>query len=231
MRKKELERQEAIRLRKEGKSLNEIASAINVSKASVSCWVKDVPLSAEQRAWLFEKQQRLCQGNELKSKKCLESRILAMESGVKKAKEKNPLHMAGCFLYWGEGAKCGNRIKFCNTDADMMKLFVKFLKESLMVKIDFITISINVYLNNGLTLKNITDYWLNKLDLPITTLRKSVVNNIPKSSSKKSKIRHPYGVCTITVNNTSLIQHIYGAIQEYGGFKRPEWLTLGLKAV
>ena len=91
--------------------------------------------------------------------------------------------------------------------------------------------TVNVYLNNGLTLENVIDYWLDKLELPIFVLRKSVVNNLPKSSSSKSKKRHPYGVCKIAINDTSLIHHIYGAIQEYGGFKRPEWLTLGMKVV
>jgi hypothetical protein len=32
------------------------------------------------------------------------------------------------------------------------------------------------------------------------------------------------GVCTVRVYSTELTQHIYGAIQEYGGFERPEWL-------
>jgi hypothetical protein len=28
----------------------------------------------------------------------------------------------------------------------------------------------------------------------------------------------------LSVHETQLVQHIYGAIQEYGGFEREEWL-------
>jgi hypothetical protein len=36
--------------------------------------------------------------------------------------------------------------------------------------------------------------------------------------------RLPYGTCRLMVHSTQVVQHIYGAIQEYGGFDRPEWL-------
>jgi hypothetical protein len=32
------------------------------------------------------------------------------------------------------------------------------------------------------------------------------------------------GVCTIRVNSTRVVQHIFGAIQEYGGLDEPAWL-------
>jgi hypothetical protein len=35
----------------------------------------------------------------------------------------------------------------------------------------------------------------------------------------------PYGVCSIRVRrSTRILQHIYGAIQEYAGFDEPRWL-------
>jgi len=37
--------------------------------------------------------------------------------------------------------------------------------------------------------------------------------------------RLPYGVCTVGgISQTRIVQHIYGAIQEYGGFDEPRWL-------
>jgi hypothetical protein len=36
--------------------------------------------------------------------------------------------------------------------------------------------------------------------------------------------RLPYGTCRLSVHSTAIVQHIYGAIQEYAGFDRPEWL-------
>ena len=35
----------------------------------------------------------------------------------------------------------------------------------------------------------------------------------------------PYGVCTLRAKkSTPIVQHIYGAIQEYAGFEQPKWL-------
>ena len=60
--------------------------------------------------------------------------------------------------------------------------------------------------------------------LPRSVLRKSFVNPLPTSSSGKKKNKLPYGVCTLTLGRTEILQHIYGAIQEYAGFDEPRWL-------
>jgi hypothetical protein len=45
-----------------------------------------------------------------------------------------------------------------------------------------------------------------------------------KYSKRKRVGRLPYGTCRLSVHSTAIVQHIYGAIQEYAGFDRPEWL-------
>ncbi len=34
----------------------------------------------------------------------------------------------------------------------------------------------------------------------------------------------PHGTCKLAMHSTELLHTIYGSIQEYGGFERPEWL-------
>ena len=51
-----------------------------------------------------------------------------------------------------------------------------------------------------------------------------MLNHRPTSSSGRAKNKRPYGVCALRVHNTWMLQHIYGAIQEYGGFDEPAWL-------
>ena len=82
-----------------------------------------------------------------------------------------------------------------------------------------------VYLGNDLTVKEIEDHWLNALDLLRTCLRKHQLNHLPTSSSGKKLNKLPYGVCTLSVKrSTAITQHLFGAIQEYGGFDEPRWL-------
>jgi hypothetical protein len=70
----------------------------------------------------------------------------------------------------------------------------------------------------------IEDFWLRTLGLPRSCLRRSVVNVYSKYSQKKRKNKLPYGTCRISYCDTATVQSIYGAIQEYAGFDRPEWL-------
>jgi hypothetical protein len=50
------------------------------------------------------------------------------------------------------------------------------------------------------------------------------VNVYSKYSLKKRANKLPYGTCRVVVYRTRVVQSIYGAIQEYGGFDRPAWL-------
>src|SRR5829696_4262500 len=52
-----------------------------------------------------------------------------------------------------------------------------------------------------------------------------MVNHMPTSSSGQARNKLPYGVVTLNVHSTWIVQHIYGAIQEYARFdERPGWV-------
>jgi hypothetical protein len=127
-------------------------------------------------------------------------------------------------LYWAEGAKGRNTIDFTNSDPRMLVLFRCFLTDAMAIERDEILLAINVYTNNGLTIEEIERYWLELLDLPATGARKHMTNHLPTSSSGRARKKLPFGVCTLRVHSTWMLQHIYGAIQEYAGFEEPAWL-------
>jgi hypothetical protein len=82
----------------------------------------------------------------------------------------------------------------------------------------------NLFADNEAEQCVIERYWLEKLRLPESSLRKSSVNVHSKYSLKKRTNKLPYGTCELRVDSTRIVQTIYGSIQEYGGFDRPEWL-------
>jgi hypothetical protein len=53
---------------------------------------------------------------------------------------------------------------------------------------------------------------------------RSTVNRYSKYSKKKRRNKLPYGTCRVEVCRTRVVQSIYGAIQEIGGFTRDAWL-------
>ena len=49
--------------------------------------------------------------------------------------------------------------------------------------------------------------------------------NVYSKYSKRKRVGNlPYGTCRVVVSRTRIVQTIFGAIQEYAGFDRPEWL-------
>jgi hypothetical protein len=128
-------------------------------------------------------------------------------------------------LYWAEGAKGRNSLNFVNSEVSMLGLFMRFLRNCLDVPNERITLRLNVYTGNGLSLREIEDYWLDALDLPRSCLRGHTLNHMPTSSSGRKKNRLPHGVAQLRVlKSTHLVQHVLGAIQEHGGFDEPAWL-------
>ena len=74
------------------------------------------------------------------------------------------------------------------------------------------------------TIDEIEHYWLELLQPPDSAARKHTLNHLPTSSSGKARNKLPFGVCSLLVHSTRVVQRIYGAIQEYGGFDEPAWL-------
>ena len=101
---------------------------------------------------------------------------------------------------------------------------MSFLREECKVKNEDVCVKIHCYLNNGISFEDVERFWLSLLGLQKSNMRKSYINTVPCSSKQKRKGKHPYGICHVVVHDVELIQKIYGAIQEYTGVDKPEWL-------
>ncbi len=139
------------------------------------------------------------------------------------ARTGDALHRSGCLLYWAEGTKDRNVAILTNSDPDLLLVFRRFLRECHAVTDEPIAFSVNCFLGNGLTLKQIEVHWLDALELPRASLRASTVNR-PSSASRRRGRTLVHGTGRIAVASTAVVQSIYGAIQEYAGIDRPEWL-------
>lgn len=220
-------REEARRLRsEEGMAITEICRVLGVSKSSVSVWVRDIELTEAQKDRLHDQHyayRAQTKGGHTNAVKARELRKQYQEEGRTKARERDPLHIAGCMLYWGEGAKKRNVLGLSNSDPALLQFYVRFLKESLLIENEEISLRIYCYLGNEIAQEDVEQYWLSTLDLPDTCLKTVVINPQPKSSQQKGR-KLLYGVGVIDVFSTRLVQHVFGAIQEYTGIDKPEWL-------
>ena len=203
-----------------------IARHLGVSVGSVSLWTRDIELTEEQVAAIVAYNHRStaqARGGRKRSEIARAKRLNAQTAGRQMARERKPLHQAGCMLFWAEGSKRRNSVQLVNSDPNMLRYFMGFLAQCYGVTPDRYCFSVNCYLNNGLTLADIEEHWLRLLGLPRTSVRKAMVNNPPRVS-KQLKRNLPYGTAHVIVHSTYIVQSIYGAIQEYAGFEEPAWL-------
>lgn len=216
-------RKKARQLRKDGNSISDIASQLNVSRGSVSSWCRDIELTEIQKANLQKKRKhwgRQNKGAQVNRQKAQEQRQVYQEEGRLKAQEKRPLHMMGCMLYWAEGGKQKNTLHFVNSDPHMMRMFIRFLREELDVPDSLISLQLHCHTHDDDQQHQMKIYWSQILDLPMTCFQKVQV----KKGSDTRKNRLENGICAIRVSRTEYVMHIFGAIQEYGGFDNPDWL-------
>jgi hypothetical protein len=221
----------ARRLRRDhGLSFKRIARELEISPATAHQWTRDIELTEAQEKRLRRGPSGPASPAAVAARaatwrrKCRARRETYQREGRQRARLRDVLHMAGCMLYWAEGSKSRNTVKLANSDPDLVAFFCRFLREALDVQEADIRFALNVYLGNGLALEQIEEHWLDTLQLPRSCIRKHTINSKPTSSSGRKRNKLPYGVATVRVQSTQIVQHIYGAIQEYAGFENPAWL-------
>jgi hypothetical protein len=221
------ERTDAIRLRRQGESIKAIARRLGVSVASVSTWVAGVELTTAQRARLsrnigMHPSQRRARA--LRSDVFRVRRAAAQLDGRLYARAGDPLHVAGCMLYWAEGDKQRNQVRIANADPEVLRLFLRFIRAYFVVPEDRIRVTLYLYEDHRLRVRALENAWLEWLELTRRSLLPSRLNPYSRASKRKRTNVLPFGTCHICISRTEIAQHIFGAIQEYGGFERPEWL-------
>lgn len=149
-------REKARQMRQQGMSVNEITRILGVSKSSVSLWVRDVQLTEEQKAFLEHRRRQYAErniGSQVNRDRSRQLRLAYQQSGRARAREGHPLHLAGCMLYWAEGAKGRNGVYFVNSDANMVALFMRFLRQEFEIEDSEVALRIHCHTDNPVETK------------------------------------------------------------------------------
>ena len=216
---KSREKQLARELRREGKSIREIASSLKVSKGSVSLWCRDIVLSKEQVEIL------LATENAGKT----EGRIAAWEWHREEKRQrykinhtigynsvetlsKHDLYLVGLALYWSEGSKKDRRVLLTNSDPYMITLYMRWLKECFYIKPNQITCRVTINEQHSDRIKEIEQYWSNLTNTPLSQFTKTT--KIKSKWVKQYDDRNSYyGVLAVHVQkSTDLSYRVTGAI-------------------
>lgn len=216
------DRAKARNMRQRGASLSEIAKEVKAGKGLVSLWVRDVKISDEAKAELVQRQvvgQMKGSQTRKHAQNCRDQREKWREEGKRKAREGDAFHAFVCALYWGEGAKSKNSAQMSNSDINVLRSFIKFLKKYFEVKDEDLTIKLIAY-TDCLPREEVEKYWEDGLSVPGAKFGPHEFDSrkyITRGNIKKRNRRIQHGTCYVIVkSSTRILQHIYGALSVYG---------------
>jgi len=120
------------------------------------------------------------------------------------------LKIAGIMLYWAEGTLKGQTVDFVNSNPDMIKLFLKFLRR--ICGIAEKRLRVYLYIYSRLSLKNSMSYWSEITQVPSNQFTKPYIR---KGNLNLSNRKLPYGLVHIRYNDKKLLETIALWIKEY----------------
>ncbi len=207
-------KQKAIKLRLKGLSYNQIKSQIQVSKSSLSLWLKDYPLSEERLRALRD-------FSEIRIEKFRQTMLAKQEKRFTEAynREKishlplsrKELFIAGLFLYWGEGMKGIKRsLGLYNTNPQIVKFGLFWYTKILGVPRKKIKVHLHLY--SDMNIAEEINFWSNELNLPLSQIRRPYIKQTKKTSiSYRGGFGH--GTCGLLFSDVRLKIKILAAIK------------------
>ncbi len=212
----------AQKLRKQGKSVNDIVDILNKPKSTIAYWCRDVQLTKKQMENLLNKSKHA--GREVfiknaKKKKEKHKKLLNHhhDIGIENIDKlsKRDLDMLCIGLYWGEGYKTGNgEFGFTNSDASMIKVYLKWLYEVHSVSKDRIILRISINQIHKNRASDVMKFWQAVTSLPEKQFTKT---SFIKSESKKVYSNHNEHMGTLRVKvsrGANIRAEILGSIQK-----------------
>ncbi len=209
------ERDKAVLLRKNGESMRDIAAKLQISKASVSLWVRDVVLTPAQRSKLNQngfsieaiEKRRLKRISSTKEKYSVVMREAGKEIVSLSLRE---LWLVGIALYWGEGGKTHRGMaRIANSDPAVIKLMMRFFRE--VCDVSETRFRGHVHTFSHLNAKKAETYWSEVSGIPVKQFYKTYVKQSIASKDKRDTL--PYGTFQIYVCDTTLFYKIIGWIE------------------
>ncbi|MBI2669973.1 MAG: hypothetical protein HYX20_02440 [Candidatus Yanofskybacteria bacterium] len=186
------ERGAAIGMRKRGFSYSEILKKVPVAKSTLSLWLKSVNLSREQKQRLTQKKLDAMKRGWIKvHQNRVEKTKIIRESAIADVGRisKKDLWLIGSVLYWAEGTKekkhsVSQQVSFNNSDPLMIRIFLKWLKESVGIKLEEIGYEIYIHENSKNNVANVIDYWENIVEAKInkTYFKKNKLSKYRKNT-------------------------------------------------
>ena len=158
----------ALEMRKRGLSYSEIKNLISISKGTLSRWFKGVQLTEVQKKKLDDRRwsaaARGSKTRKLKTREAIEKIKLSSAKDVKKISPRE-LWLMGIVLYWrerflhGEERDTKQGVNFSSSNPNLIKLFLKWLRDVGGLKSDEIQFAIFIGKSKKDSIHKAVGYW------------------------------------------------------------------------
>jgi hypothetical protein len=191
-------------MRAAGATLLDIAIALDVSRSSVSLWVRDVPFTPSPRR---RGPKRRTHPASIAKQRQIEALDRAGIERIGRLGD-DAFLAAGVALYAGEGAKRDGCVVFANTDADMVRFHCAWLRR--YFEVDESRLRVRVYLHEGLDLDAAEAYWSMITGVPKTQFGKPY-RAVADSTRRIAK--HEFGCAYVVYSCSPTHRRIMGLMR------------------
>lgn len=198
------EQRRARELRAQAWTLQDIATELGVSKSSVSLWVRDVEFTPNPR-----RRTRPLRPSSLHLRKVAEIERCDREGTERIGRlDERELLIFGTALYIGEGFKRDGTVGMANTDPEVLRSFLTWLRRCF--DIDERRLRVRLYLHEGLDLEAATRFWSELLCVPPAQFRKPY-RAVADATRRAAK--HVNGCPAVTYSDSHLHRRVMGLVR------------------
>ncbi|MFM2424409.1 MAG: hypothetical protein RLZZ70_800 [Candidatus Parcubacteria bacterium] len=171
---KSIEKLQALKLRRQGWSIKDIAKELQVSRGSASLWCQGIQLTSLQKEKLKAKQiaagsagrQKGAEMNRKKRVDAIDEAGSWAEQKIKEVRRSN-LFFLGIGIYWGEGVKSrSGQAAVVNSDSRILKVMIRWFEECLQLSRSDFRPYVYIASQHKSREQIIMKYWENELAIP-----------------------------------------------------------------
>ncbi len=213
------EKENAIALRKQGKTYTEILNTIPVAKSTLGIWLKEAKLSkAENQKFTEAKRLASLRGGQAKKRQ----RIEKQASILSKAKldignlSEREIFLIGTALYWAEGSKekeyrPGSTFAFSNMDPKIIQLIIIWLYRVCKINKNMLIFNIFLHESHKERVEEVRRYWSKVTGFPVDRFKSVYWKTNKLKTNRKNTQEKYHGVLKIKAKrSSSLVRQIAG---------------------
>jgi hypothetical protein len=123
------------------------------------------------------------------------------------ARGKETLEVAGLCLFWAEDSRFKKRVEITNTDPEMIKLFLRFLREACNVEED--ALRCRIQLHDKDKYQEAVHFWSQVTGISPSQFRRRFLK-----PDKGGKPKHPLGIVSVYCNDTALHEELASRVMQ-----------------